>query len=128
MSVVYAIKTINRYTPKGKKISIVKDSPYKKSSIQYKEFGKEAFYSKAGIRDNYTSDEEWFIADMIVSGKSQSEVVEAFSEMFGTHTPGSVSLMYRQAVYSATLGDKGMSHLTQSFMDKLASLDPETFS
>lgn len=127
MTFFYAKQTINRYTPKGKKISIVKDNPYKKNSVLYREFGSDAFYSKTGSREKYTSDEEWFLAKLIVSGLSQSEVISAFMEQFGTHTEGSVSLMYRQAVNCATQGEKGMSHLTQSFMNKLASLDPETF-
>lgn len=127
MTFYYAKQTITRYTPNGKKISIVKDNPYKKNSLVYREFGSNAFYLKEATREKYTPDEEWFLAKLIVSGQSQPDVISAFMEEFGTHTEGSVSLMYRQAVNCATQGEKGMSHLTKSFMSKLASLDPQTF-
>jgi len=79
-------------------------------------------------RDVYTTEEEWSLATMINDGLPVNEIVANFINEFGTHSPGSIQMMIRQAVNVETDGIKGVSHLTKSFIDKLIELDPVRFA
>ena len=83
--------------------------------------------SQTTTRTRYTSDEEWLLADLICDGNTPAEVYTKFREVYDTHSEGSINMQYRQAVNLWTHGKQGMSHKTNSFMEKLIAIDPDTF-
>ena len=131
MSTVIANVSRTSYANRNRPVSIVAGKSYQTNSKAYRTFSADCFTTaprKSTQRFKYTNDEEWFLAGEIVAGKTPQQIYPEFCAQFGTkHTYHSVELQYRQAVNLWTNGRQGMSHRTNSFMDKLQALDPQTF-
>ena len=129
MATVVSNQTRTKYNPKGKLVSkIVKGNSYSTTSKTYKVFGSGCFDTAPKTpRERFTDDEEWLLAGLICEGLTPQQVLVEFRKVYDTHSDHSINLQYRQAVNLSTKGAQGMSHKTNSFMNKLISLDSQTF-